>query len=145
MEEHPLGVRPTKIIAVHINYRSRAEERGRTPTVPSYFLKPPNTLSWDGADLVRPLGCSRMVFEGEIAVVIGRRARGVRPEDALSFVAGFAAANDAGVLDLADVDRGSNLRSKGQDGFVLGETTAILAFLDEYLQQGGRETVCRAF
>jgi hypothetical protein len=36
-------------------------------------------------------------------------------------------------------------KSKGQDGFVLGETTAILAFLDEYLQQGGRETVCRTF
>jgi 2-keto-4-pentenoate hydratase/2-oxohepta-3-ene-1,7-dioic acid hydratase in catechol pathway/regulator of RNase E activity RraA len=123
MDEHPLGVRPTKIIAVHVNYRSRAEERGRTPAVPSYFLKPPNTLSCDGADLVRPLGCDRMVFEGEIAAVIGRRARGVRPEEALDHLAGYAPANDAGVLDLQEVDRGSNLRSKGQDGFTpLGST-----------------------
>ncbi len=36
---------PTKIIAVHLNYRSRAEQRGRTPEVPSYFLKPPSSLA----------------------------------------------------------------------------------------------------
>jgi 5-oxopent-3-ene-1,2,5-tricarboxylate decarboxylase/2-hydroxyhepta-2,4-diene-1,7-dioate isomerase len=116
-DRHPLGLRPTKIVAVHVNYRSRAAERGRTPPVPSYFLKPPSTVSWDGADLVRPQGCRRMVYEGEIAAVLGKRTRGVTPEDALDHVAGFVAANDAGVLDLREVDRGSNLRSKGQDGF----------------------------
>ncbi len=108
---------PTKIVAVHVNYRSRAAERGRTPAVPSYFLKPPSTVSSDGRDIVRPQGCERMVFEGEIAVVMGKRAKGVSPNDALDYVAGYAPANDAGVLDLQDVDRGSNLRSKGQDGF----------------------------
>lgn len=114
---HPLGLHPTKIVAVHVNYRSRAAERGRTPAVPSYFLKPPSTLSWDGADLVRPQGCRRMVFEGEIAVVMGRRAYRVSPAEALGHVLGYLPANDAGVLDLREVDRGSNLRSKGQDGF----------------------------
>jgi 5-oxopent-3-ene-1,2,5-tricarboxylate decarboxylase / 2-hydroxyhepta-2,4-diene-1,7-dioate isomerase len=111
------ALRPTKIVAVHINYRSRAAERGRFPAVPSYFLKPPSSLAADGSDLVRPQGCERMVFEGEIAVVIGERASRVRPEEALRHVAGYAPANDAGVLDLRDADRGSNLRSKGQDGF----------------------------
>jgi 5-oxopent-3-ene-1,2,5-tricarboxylate decarboxylase / 2-hydroxyhepta-2,4-diene-1,7-dioate isomerase len=122
-DRHPLGLRPSKIVAVHVNYRSRAAERGATPAVPSYFLKPPSTVSWDGADLVRPQGCERMVFEGEIAAVIGERARGVTPDEALAYVAGYLAANDAGVLDLRTVDRGSNLRSKGQDGFTpLGST-----------------------
>ena len=114
---HPLGLRPTKIIAVHVNYRSRAAERGRAPVVPSYFLKPPSALSRDGADLVRPQGCELMVFEGEIALVMGKRAYQVSQEEALDHVAGYAAANDAGVLDLREVDRGSNVRSKGQDGF----------------------------
>lgn len=58
-----------------------------------------------------------MIFEGELAVIIGRPTRDVTPDTALDHVAGYAAANDAGILDLRDVDRGSNLRSKGQDGF----------------------------
>ncbi|MER7079653.1 hypothetical protein ABT308_16080, partial [Saccharopolyspora kobensis] len=45
---HPLGLSPSKIIAVHLNYRSRAQERGRTPREPSYFLKPPSSLAADG-------------------------------------------------------------------------------------------------
>ena len=120
---HPLGLHPTKIVAVHVNYRSRAAERGHTPAVPSYFLKPPSTVSWDGVELVRPQGCQSMVFEGEIAVVLGKRAHRVDPAEALDHVLGYLPANDAGVLDLRDVDRGSNLRSKGQDGFTpLGST-----------------------
>lgn len=115
--DHPLGLRPTKIIAVHINYRSRAAERGGTPETPSHFLKPPSTLSADGADLVRPQGCELMVFEGEIAVVIGVRAHRVSPDKALDHVAGYAPANDVGVLDFRAADRGSNVRAKGQDGF----------------------------
>jgi 5-oxopent-3-ene-1,2,5-tricarboxylate decarboxylase / 2-hydroxyhepta-2,4-diene-1,7-dioate isomerase len=47
----------------------------------------------------------------------GRTARDVRPEDALSHVAGYAPANDVGVWDLRDCDAGSNLRAKGQDGY----------------------------
>jgi 5-oxopent-3-ene-1,2,5-tricarboxylate decarboxylase / 2-hydroxyhepta-2,4-diene-1,7-dioate isomerase len=120
---HPLDLHPTKIVAVHVNYRGRAAERGRVPVVPSYFLKPPSTVSYDGAKLVRPRGCRRMIFEGEIAVVLGKRAHRVAPSEALGHVLGYLPANDAGVLDLRDVDRGSNLRAKGQDGFTpLGST-----------------------
>ncbi|MEV6982724.1 fumarylacetoacetate hydrolase family protein [Sphaerisporangium sp. NPDC051017] len=114
---HPLGFAPSKIIAVHLNYRSRAEERGRLPETPSYFLKPPSSLSHSGVPVVRPRGCAYLAFEGEIAVVIGRRAHRVRVADALDHVAGYAAANDFGVYDLRHADRGSNVRSKGADGF----------------------------
>jgi 5-oxopent-3-ene-1,2,5-tricarboxylate decarboxylase / 2-hydroxyhepta-2,4-diene-1,7-dioate isomerase len=111
------SVRPSKIIAVHLNYASRAAQRGRTPDVPSYFLKPPSSLAGDGDPVTRPRGCELLTFEGEIALVIGKRARQVRPEDGLAHVSGLAAANDFGVYDLRWADRGSNLMAKGQDGF----------------------------
>jgi 2-keto-4-pentenoate hydratase/2-oxohepta-3-ene-1,7-dioic acid hydratase in catechol pathway len=114
---HSLGLRPSKIIAVHLNYRSRAAERGGAPEVPSYFLKPPSSLSETGFPIVRPRGCELLTYEGEIAVVIGTRAREVDRADALRHIGFFAAANDAGVHDLRWPDRGSNLRSKGGDGF----------------------------
>lgn len=114
---HPLGNAPSKIIAVHLNFRSRAAERGRTPAHPSYFLKPPSSLAGTQEPIVRPRGCRLMGFEGEIALVIGSRARRVRPEDGWSYVRWVTAANDAGVYDLRHADRGSNLRSKGADGF----------------------------
>ncbi|GLZ41346.1 fumarylacetoacetate hydrolase family protein [Actinokineospora sp. NBRC 105648] len=117
MSAHPLGLAPTKIIAVHLNYRSRAAERGRFPDEPSYFVKPPSSLSWSGRDLVRPKGTVLSAFEGEIAVVIGKTAYQVPRSEALDHVAGVTAANDFGVHDLRYADRGSNLRSKGADGY----------------------------
>jgi 2-keto-4-pentenoate hydratase/2-oxohepta-3-ene-1,7-dioic acid hydratase in catechol pathway/regulator of RNase E activity RraA len=114
---HSLGLRPSKIIAVHLNYRCRAAERGQVPQVPSYFLKPPSSLSETGSPIVRPRGCELLTYEGEIAIVIGTRARAVDRADALRHIGFFAAANDAGVHDLRWPDRGSNLRSKGGDGF----------------------------
>ncbi|MEJ2859307.1 MULTISPECIES: fumarylacetoacetate hydrolase family protein [unclassified Saccharothrix] len=114
---HPLGLQPSKIVAVHLNFRSRAAERGRYPDEPSYFLKPPSSLSWTGRDLVRPAGTELAAFEGEIAVVVGKRASRVSREEAVEYIGGIAAANDFGVHDLRYADRGSNLRSKGADGF----------------------------
>ncbi|MFI6924291.1 fumarylacetoacetate hydrolase family protein [Nonomuraea spiralis] len=114
---HPLGLSPGKIIAVHLNYRSRAAERGRTPAVPSYFLKPPTSLSWSGRPVVRPDGCELLAFEGEIGILVGSRAHRVSPERALEHVAGYVAADDFGVYDFKHADLGSNLRAKGQDGF----------------------------
>ncbi|MFF7415387.1 fumarylacetoacetate hydrolase family protein [Streptomyces lydicus] len=114
---HPLGTPPSKVIAVHLNYPSRAAERGRIPAQPSYFLKPPSSLAGTEEALVRPRGCELLGFEGEIALVLGSRAHRVRPEDGWSHVRWVTAANDAGVYDLRYADRGSNLRSKGADGF----------------------------
>ncbi|MFD5651790.1 fumarylacetoacetate hydrolase family protein [Streptomyces sp. NPDC127039] len=128
---HPLGTQPSKIIAVHLNYRCRAKERGRVPEQPSYFLKPPSSLSGTGDVLVRPRGCELMAYEGEIALVVGRRAHRVTPEQGWSHVAWVTAANDAGVYDLRHADRGSNLRSKGADGFTpLGPRLLDAAGLD---------------
>lgn len=108
---------PSKIFAVHVNYRSRAEQRGRTPSEPSYFLKPPSSVASDGDPVVRPRGCELLAFEGEIALVIGARTRGVSPQEGLSRIGHYTVANDFGLYDLRWADRGSNVLSKGQDGF----------------------------
>jgi 2-keto-4-pentenoate hydratase/2-oxohepta-3-ene-1,7-dioic acid hydratase in catechol pathway/regulator of RNase E activity RraA len=108
---------PGKIVAVHTSYRSRAAERGATPAWPSYFLKPASSLAGSGDPVARPPGCELLAFEGEVALVIGRRALRVSRADACQHVAWVTAANDFGVYDLRHADRGSNLRSKGLDGF----------------------------
>ena len=112
-----LGRRPGKVIAVHVNYPSRAAERGRTPAQPSYFLKPSTSLSPSGTTVERPAGAELLGFEGEIALVIGTTARRVSVDDAWRHVSGVTAANDLGLYDLREADRGSNLRSKGGDGY----------------------------
>lgn len=106
-----------KVIAVHINYPSRANQRGRTPEQPSYFLKPSSSLALSGSSVERPAGCELLGYEGEIALVIGRPARRVGLDDAWSHVGWVTASNDLGVYDLRYADKGSNLRSKGGDGF----------------------------
>jgi 2-keto-4-pentenoate hydratase/2-oxohepta-3-ene-1,7-dioic acid hydratase in catechol pathway/regulator of RNase E activity RraA len=111
------GTAPSKIIAVHLSYRSRAMERGRLPLWPSYFLKPPSTLAGDGDAVHRPPWCELLAFEGEVALVIGTRASRVTPADAWGHVRWVTAANDFGVYDLRYADNGSNVRSKGIDGF----------------------------
>ncbi|MET1021753.1 MAG: fumarylacetoacetate hydrolase family protein [Arthrobacter sp.] len=106
-----------KVIAVHINYPSRAAQRGRTPEQPSYFLKPSSSLALGGSTVERPAGCELLGYEGEIALIIGKPARRVGLEDAWSHVEWVTASNDLGVYDLRYADKGSNLRSKGGDGF----------------------------
>jgi len=112
-------VAPGKIVATHLTYRSRAVEyaMARLPQAPSYFLKPPSSLSAHRAPVRRPRGCRFLNYEGEIAVVIGRRCLGATIDDALSYVRGYTVANDWGVHDFRHADRGSMLRVKGQDGF----------------------------
>jgi 5-oxopent-3-ene-1,2,5-tricarboxylate decarboxylase/2-hydroxyhepta-2,4-diene-1,7-dioate isomerase len=112
----PDGLTPTKVIGVHLNYRSRAAQRGRVPTEPSYFLKPVSSLS-TGGDVVRPPGTELLAFEAEIAVIIGTQARNVTLKEASDHIGWYAPANDFGLHDFRWADRGSNVMAKGQDGF----------------------------
>jgi 5-oxopent-3-ene-1,2,5-tricarboxylate decarboxylase/2-hydroxyhepta-2,4-diene-1,7-dioate isomerase len=112
-------VTPSKIIAVHLTYQSRLTEyAARTPAYPSYFMKPPTTLNGHRGIVRRPRGTRFLNYEGELAVVIGRRMHGVTEAEALAHVAGYAPANDIGLHDFRHADRGSMLRVKGQDGFL---------------------------
>ena len=110
---------PSKIIAVHLTYRSRVEEyAARIPPQPSYFMKPPTTLNGHRRPVRRPAGTRFLNYEGELAVVIGKRAKGIGEAEALAYVAGYTCANDVGLHDFRHADRGSMLRVKGQDGFL---------------------------
>lgn len=116
-----------KVIAVHINYPARAAERGRTPAFPSYFLKPSTSIAASGETVERPLGTELLAFEGEIALIIGRTTRNIDSADGWAAVSAVTAANDLGVYDLRLADKGSNLRSKGGDGFTPLGPVAIRA------------------
>ncbi len=114
--QHLSPVQPGKIIAVHLNYRSRVEEFGiALPSSPTYFQKPPSSLNAHRGAVVRPRGCKWLNYEGEIAIVIGRTARNISPDQAGDHILGFMVANDYGLHDFRDTDAGSMLRVKGSD------------------------------
>src|SRR5689334_16792994 len=119
LEGAEIVLEPTMVIAVHLTYRSRVEEyAARIPPQPSYFMKPPTTLNGHRGVVYRPVGTRFLNYEGELAVVIGARMKGVAEADALAHVAGYTCANDVGLHDFRHADRGSMLRVKGQDGFL---------------------------
>ena len=113
---HLPPVRPSKIIAVHLNHRSRVEEfQAKLPAAPTYFQKPVSALNAHGGAVVRPDGCKWLNYEGEVAIVIGRTARNIAPSEAGGYIAGYTIANDFGLHDFRDTDAGSMLRVKGSD------------------------------
>ena len=114
--EHLPPVEPTKIMAVHLNHRSRVEEfMAILPPAPTYFHKPTTSLNHHLGEVVRPRGCKYLNFEGEIAIVIGQEAYDIDPAQAASYIAGYTIANDYGLHDFRDTDAGSMLRVKGSD------------------------------
>jgi 2-keto-4-pentenoate hydratase/2-oxohepta-3-ene-1,7-dioic acid hydratase in catechol pathway len=109
--------RPSKIVCVGRNYLEHARELGNTvPKEPLIFLKPPSSLIAEGEKIVLPPQSSRVEYEGEIAVVIGRRARNVAASDALGYVSGYAPLNDVTARDLQNTDD-QWTRAKGFDTF----------------------------
>lgn len=113
---HLPPVTPSKIICVHLNYISRVRELMVTlPPAPTYFHKPVSALNAHEAAVVRPEGCKWLNYEGEVAIVIGRTARNISPDEAGDYIRGFTVANDYGLHDFRDTDAGSMLRVKGAD------------------------------
>jgi len=113
---HLPPVQPTKIIAVHLNHRSRVAEFGaKLPPAPTYFHKPTSALTGHRGAVVRPANCQFLNYEGEVAIVIGRTCRGVPPAQAAGYIAGYTIGNDFGLHDFRDTDAGSMLRVKGSD------------------------------
>jgi 2-keto-4-pentenoate hydratase/2-oxohepta-3-ene-1,7-dioic acid hydratase in catechol pathway len=121
---HPLdGLRllppcwPSKIVCVGRNYREHASELGNpVPPEPLIFLKPPSALIASGDAIVYPAISERVDHEGELGVVIAKRARNVRPEDAGSYIFGYTCINDVTARDLQKKD-GQWTRGKGFDTF----------------------------
>ncbi len=111
------SLRPTKIVGIGQNYRAHAAEMGKgIPEEPLMFLKPSSAIIRDGMPIERPAGYERVDYEGELGVVIGKRARHVARESALDYVAGYTCINDVTVRDLQKKD-GQWARAKGFDTF----------------------------
>ncbi|HHT12383.1 MAG TPA: fumarylacetoacetate hydrolase family protein [Propionibacterium sp.] len=126
-----LGHRPGKVIAVHLSYRSRAEQRGRVPAHASYFMKASSSLTGSG-EVMRPAGTELLGFEGEVAAIIGTEARNITPAEGWTHVGWVTASNDLGLHDLRAADRGSNVRSKSGDGYTaIGPSLIDARSIDE--------------
>jgi len=108
---------PSKIVCVGRNYLEHARELGNTvPDWPLIFLKPPSSLIAEGEAIVLPQASSHVEYEGEIGVVIGRKARNVPAAEALEYVAGYVPLNDVTARDLQKTDN-QWTRAKGFDTF----------------------------
>jgi 2-keto-4-pentenoate hydratase/2-oxohepta-3-ene-1,7-dioic acid hydratase in catechol pathway len=111
---------PTKVIAMYNNFGPLVGKLGQQPPAePQYLLKPPNTFLDPGATIPVPACDSRVIFEGELAIVIGRRCKAVSERDALSHVFGYTVANDVTAADVLTRDPSFThwARAKGFDGF----------------------------
>jgi 2-keto-4-pentenoate hydratase/2-oxohepta-3-ene-1,7-dioic acid hydratase in catechol pathway len=109
--------RPGKIICVGLNYHDHCREQGiQPPAYPMLFSKFANAVTGPGDTVTRPRATEKLDLECELAVVIGRRAKGIGPGEALEHVFGYTIVNDVTMRDLQAEDR-QWLRAKGSDGF----------------------------
>ena len=139
---------PSKVVAVARNYADHAAELGNAvPDRPLLFLKPSTSVIGTGDVIRLPADSQQVEHEAELAVVIGRPAKDVEPENALDHVLGYMAANDVTARDQQRAD-GHFTRAKGYDSFCpIGpwiETTAdpsdlrVTASVNGELRQDGR-------
>jgi len=111
-------VTPSKIVCVGRNYRDHVKELGNElPAEPLLFLKPSSSLLAPGGAIRLPAASARVDYEGELALVIGRRATRLQPGFNLRhYVRGYTLANDVTARDLQKKD-GQWTRAKGFDTF----------------------------
>jgi 2-keto-4-pentenoate hydratase/2-oxohepta-3-ene-1,7-dioic acid hydratase in catechol pathway len=110
-------VRPSKIIAVGLNYVAHAAEgNSMVPSEPLLFLKPPSSIIGPGATIRLPVQSKRVDHEAELAVIIGRGGWRIPRQDALDHILGYCCANDVSARDFQRAD-GQWTRAKGFDTF----------------------------
>lgn len=117
----PVIPNPNKIICIGVNYAAHGEEAGvKTTPYPVIFIRLPEVLTGHGQPLIRPKVSEQFDYEGELAVVMGKRGSHIPPEDAMDYVAGFSCFNDASVRDWQFHTRqfgmGKNFRNSGPFG-----------------------------
>lgn len=96
---------PSKIVAVGRNYADHAKELGNeAPPEPIIFLKPPSAVLAPNGRIVRPRSSGRVDFEGELALIVGRRAKDIKRERWRDYILGFTCANDVTARDLQKKD-----------------------------------------
>ena len=108
---------PTKIIAIGLNYLDHAKELNmEIPEYPLIFMKPPTAVIGDGEIIIYPPQTQELHYEGELGIVIGKKARNISIEAAKQYIAGYTCSNDVTARDLQRLD-GQWTRSKSFDTF----------------------------
>jgi 2-keto-4-pentenoate hydratase/2-oxohepta-3-ene-1,7-dioic acid hydratase in catechol pathway len=109
-----------RIFGLGYNYRAHSKEVGKqSPTVPCLFMKPSTTVIGPEEAIVYPSNGENVHFEGELTVVIGKKARHVSESKALDYVLGYTCGNDVSdrVLQRKESEFGCLLVGKGYDTF----------------------------
>lgn len=132
----PLLTRPGKIVCLGLNYFDHANEGGREkPGYPWFFLRAASSLLAHGEPAPLPAVSTQLDWEAELAVVIGRRGKAVRREQALDLVLGYACFND---LSVRDYQRKTPQWTIGKNFDASGAFGPALVLADG-LPPGGRE------
>lgn len=131
----PIICRPSKIVCIGLNYRDHAAETGaKIPTEPVIFFKSTTSLVGPNDDLVIPKNATKVDWEVELAIVIGKRALYVSKESALDHVAGYSLHNDYSERSFQLERGGQWVKGKSCDTFApLGP---FLATTDELRDPG---------
>jgi 2-keto-4-pentenoate hydratase/2-oxohepta-3-ene-1,7-dioic acid hydratase in catechol pathway len=110
---------PSKFLGLAYNSRSVLAKQGTAlPAAPFYFIKSPSAQLAPGGELRAPRSYTgRIVYEGELGIVIGRRARDLAPEQAAEAIFGYTCVNDVTALDLVTAEPAHWTRAKSFDGF----------------------------
>ena len=117
LELGPSVLEPGKIICVGLNYRKHAEESGMAvPETPILFNKFNNALAAHKENVNLPQEVQQGDYEAELAIVIGKKGKNIKKEDALSHVFGYSCANDLSARDL-QFKTSQWLLGKTSDGF----------------------------
>lgn len=110
-----MSLSPTKILGIGKNYAAHAREMGgEAPAEPIVFLVAPSAVIGDGDIIEIPSWAGRVDYEGELAIVIGTRAKNISIEDAAAHIAGYTIANDVSARH-QQRDDGQWVRAKGFD------------------------------
>ena len=109
---------PSKIVAIGLNYKAHAAEFNKPlPEEPMIFMKPPTAVIGTGEKIIYPHHMSKRVdYEGELGVVIGKKAHMVKEEEAKDYILGYTCINDVTARDLQGKDV-QYIRAKGFDTF----------------------------
>lgn len=112
---------PGKMIALWNNSHAVAASQSlSTPTEPLFFLKPENSYAAHDGELPMPIaGASRIIYEAELGIVVGKQAKDIAEDDAVSVIFGYTCVNDITALSLLYAEPGFThwSRAKGLDGF----------------------------
>ncbi|MEA4960184.1 fumarylacetoacetate hydrolase family protein [Lutispora sp.] len=108
---------PSKIVCVGLNYRSHAQEmKLDLPKEPVIFIKPSTSILAHRGEIIRPEMSQRVDYEAELALVMGRQAKNIKPDEAVDYILGATCFNDVTARDLQQRD-GQWTRAKSFDTF----------------------------